>query len=102
MKLDLTSHWAGYLSLIIFIAAYVFVVFEELTRMRKSKPVMLAAGLIWVLIGVAYAQEGRGAEAHDLAVRVIEECTGDTQGVHLWTTETGPHNTQFYRLIIFD
>lgn len=73
MTLDLTSHWAGYLSLVIFIAAYVFVVFEEVTRMRKSKPVMLAAGLIWALIGVAYAQEGRGPEAHELAVRVIEE-----------------------------
>ncbi len=73
MTLDLTAHWAGYLSLAIFIAAYVFVVFEELTRMRKSKPVMLAAGLIWVLIGIAYAQAGRGAEAHELAVRVIEE-----------------------------
>ena len=73
MTLDLTNHWAGYLSLIIFIAAYGFVVFEEVTRMRKSKPVMLAAGLIWALIGIAYALAGRGTEAHELAVRVIEE-----------------------------
>jgi len=51
-------------SLLIFIAAYGFVVFEEVTRMRKSKPVMLAAGLIWALIGIAYAQDVRGSEAH--------------------------------------
>lgn len=36
------------------------------------------------------------------AIRVIEECTGTTPGVHIWNTETGAHNTQSYRLIIFD
>ena len=53
--LNLTGHWAGLLSLVIFVVAYVMVIFEEATHMRKSKPVMLAAGLIWALIGVAYA-----------------------------------------------
>ncbi len=71
--LDLTAHWAGYVSLAIFIAAYVFVVFEETTEMRKSKPVMLAAGLIWVLIGIAYMQAGMSDEAHEHAVRIIAE-----------------------------
>ena len=45
--LDLTAHWAGIASLIIFVLAYVLVIFEEATHLRKSKPVMLAAGLIW-------------------------------------------------------
>ena len=71
--MDLTSHWAGILSLAIFFAAYALVVCEEITRMRKSKPVMLAAGLIWALIGLAYMQAGRGGEAHEQAVRVVEE-----------------------------
>ena len=44
--MDLTAHWAGIAALVIFVAAYGFVVFEETTQMRKSKPVMLAAGLI--------------------------------------------------------
>lgn len=70
---DLTTHWAGYLSLAIFLVAYVFVVLEESTRMRKSKPVMLAAGLIWALIGIAYMQMGQGALAHDHAMQIIEE-----------------------------
>ncbi len=72
-ELDLTGHWAGILSLIIFVLAYVLVVFEEATHLRKSKPVMLAAGLIWALIGIAYAMAGQSELAHDHAVQIIEE-----------------------------
>ena len=67
--IDLTNHWAGYLSLIVFVSAYVLVVFEEITHLRKSKPVMLAAGLIWALIGIAYAMAGQADAAHDHAAR---------------------------------
>ena len=56
--LDLTATWFGYLSLAIFVAAYILVVFEETTKMRKSKPMLMAAGLIWALIGMAYAAAG--------------------------------------------
>ena len=38
--------------LLIFILSYVAVLFEEQTHLRKSKPVMLGAGLIWILIGL--------------------------------------------------
>ncbi len=72
-ELDLTSHWAGILSLVIFVIAYVMVVFEETTHMRKSKPVMLAAGLIWALIGIAYAMAGQSEVAHEHAREIIEE-----------------------------
>ena len=71
--LDLTGHWAGILSLVIFLGAYVLVVFEEATHMQKSKPVMLAAGLIWALIGIAYAMAGQSEAAHAHAVQIIEE-----------------------------
>lgn len=71
--LDLTGHWAGVLSLIIFVVAYVMVIFEETTHMRKSKPVMLAAGLIWALIGTAYAIAGQSEAAHAHAIEIIEE-----------------------------
>ena len=54
--LDLTQHWAGITALGLFVVAYVMVIFEETTQMRKSKPVLVAAGLIWGLIGIAYAQ----------------------------------------------
>ena len=71
--LDLTTHWAGYLSLILFVLAYVAVVFEDRLHMRKSKPVLLAAGLIWALIGVAYLQAGQSDRVHSHAVEIIAE-----------------------------
>jgi len=55
---DMTTHWAGILSLVIFIAAYSLVIGEEVLHMRKSKPVIVAAGLIWVLVAVAFIQAG--------------------------------------------
>ncbi len=71
--LDLTRSWFGYLSLAIFVVAYALVIFEETTRMRKSKPVLMAAGLIWALIGMAYAAAGLGAKAEEAAQHVIME-----------------------------
>ena len=71
--LNLTGHWVGILSLVIFVLAYVMVVFEEATHMQKSKPVMLAAGLIWALIGISYAMAGQSDAAHAHAVGIIEE-----------------------------
>ena len=56
--LDLTHHWVGYLSIVVFVVAYIFVMLEEVTHMRKSKPVMLGAGIIWGLIGLIYATHG--------------------------------------------
>ena len=56
--LDLTDHWAGYTALVLFVIAYIFVMVEEFTHFRKSKPVILVAGLIWALIGWVYAQHG--------------------------------------------
>ena len=52
--LNLTNHWAGFASLIIFVTAYALVMAEEFTHLRKSKPVILAAGAIWAIIAVAY------------------------------------------------
>ena len=56
--LDLTGHWAGYTAIALFIIAYALVIAEEQLHLRKSKPVMVAAGFIWVLVAVAYAQSG--------------------------------------------
>lgn len=53
--IDLTASWVGILAIGVFVLAYVFVVLEEKLHMRKSKPVMIAAGLIWMIIGAYYA-----------------------------------------------
>ncbi|MCG9629356.1 sodium:proton antiporter NhaD [Vibrio sp. Isolate30] len=52
--LNLTQSSIGYLCLAIFVIAYVFVMMEEYLQLRKSKPVLLAAGLIWIAIGLTY------------------------------------------------
>lgn len=53
-RLDLTGQWTGIVSLLLFFIAYLAVMAEEFTHLRKSKPVMLAAGIIWGLIAWYY------------------------------------------------
>lgn len=67
-KLNLTNHPVGYAALAIFVIAYLFVMAEEFTHLRKSKPVILAAGIIWALIGYIYASNGM-TQAAEIAVR---------------------------------
>jgi len=66
--IDLTAHWVGYTSLTIFIIAYLFVMAEEFTHLRKSKPVVLVAGIIWAMIAVVYSNHGFTHQAEE-AVR---------------------------------
>lgn len=66
--LDLTNHGVGIASLAVFIFAYLLVMAEEFTHMRKSKPVLLAAGLVWGMIAYVYANHGLN-HAAEAAVR---------------------------------
>lgn len=59
--LNLTQSWVGYTSITICIFAYVIVILEEKLHLRKSKPMLLAAGLIWVSIAIYYALQGKSA-----------------------------------------
>ncbi len=47
--LNATSSLAGYLAVFIFAIAYIVVVLEEKLQLRKSKPVLLAAGTYLVI-----------------------------------------------------
>ncbi|MDW2012768.1 sodium:proton antiporter NhaD [Vibrio sp. Vb0301] len=58
-ELNLVNSGVGYAALIIFSIAYILVMLEEYLKMRKSKPVLLAAGLIWILIGYTFAQHNQ-------------------------------------------
>ncbi|HDP89303.1 MAG TPA: sodium:proton antiporter, partial [Thioalkalivibrio sp.] len=69
--MDFTASTYGYLAVGIFVIAYLFVIAEDILHLRKSKPVLVAAGLIWLLVGLAYqgtdAQEAmHGALEHNL------------------------------------
>lgn len=46
----------------VFIIAYAVVVSEEFHHLRKSKPVMFAAGLIWAIIGIECTLSGNPAD----------------------------------------
>jgi NhaD family Na+/H+ antiporter len=62
-QLDLTGSWVGFLSIGIFVVAYALVMAEEFTHLRKSKPVIIAAGIIWGIIAWVYADHGMSPAA---------------------------------------
>ncbi len=63
---DFTGSDLGLVAVAVFIFAYAIVISEEFLHLRKSKPVMVAAGLIWVLVAVAYAGRGDTTTAAEL------------------------------------
>jgi Na+/H+ antiporter NhaD/arsenite permease-like protein len=60
--LGLTGTQRGIYSVLIFIIAYGFVMTEEFSHLRKSKPVILAAGIIWAHASVLAREAGVSAE----------------------------------------
>ena len=65
---EYTGSWQGIVSLIIFVLTYSLIVLEETIHLRKSKPAMVAAGIIWVFVAITYAQHGH-SEAVESAFR---------------------------------
>jgi len=66
---DLTATPWGIAALLLFVAAYLLVISEEKLHFRKSKPVLLAAGLLWILVALAYRQAGLPAADYHNAVK---------------------------------
>ncbi|HWI68751.1 MAG TPA: sodium:proton antiporter NhaD, partial [Nitrospiraceae bacterium] len=64
--LTFTDQWTGYVALAVFLAAYVLVILEEVLLLRKSKPVMVAAGAIWILTAIAYASHNQSHAVAEL------------------------------------
>ncbi|MEE9425417.1 MAG: sodium:proton antiporter NhaD [Methylococcales bacterium] len=67
--LDLTGTERGIYCVLIFIIAYVLVATEEFTHLSKSKPVMLAAGIIWA--SVAYMAKQKGVDSQEIELVVM-------------------------------
>jgi len=61
--LNLTAHLIGYVSLVLFTCAYFLAMLEEVTELRKSKPMVFAASVIWILIASVYASDGMSEQA---------------------------------------
>ncbi|GGK79435.1 sodium:proton antiporter NhaD [Amphritea balenae] len=53
-----TGTFIGISCVAIFLISYLFVLGEEFFHLRKSKPVVVAAGLIWLLVGLAFMLRG--------------------------------------------
>ena len=62
MHIDLTTSYVGYISILIFILAYAFVMAEEFTHLRKSKPVIISASMIWGIIAYYYSVHFKGSQ----------------------------------------
>ena len=66
--LHMTTSPIAWLCIAVFVVAYILVMAEEQLHLRKSKPVILAAGIIWLLIGFLAAREGVSHEQLQQAV----------------------------------
>lgn len=55
---DLTGTGVGFLALALFAVALLFVAVEEFTELRKSKPVVVAAGILWLLVAISWQEHG--------------------------------------------
>ena len=58
INLDMTTRLPGIIALVIFVIAYAVVMAEEFIHLRKSKPVILAAGLIWIIVAWQVNESG--------------------------------------------
>lgn len=64
--LSFVHHWTGHAALTVFVAAYLLVIAEESLHLRKSRPVMVAAGVIWILAAVAYGTHNQSQAAAEI------------------------------------
>ena len=55
MEVNLTTSYVGILSLVTFVIAYAVVMAEEFSHLRKSKPVILSAAIIWAIIAFHFS-----------------------------------------------
>ncbi len=57
MEINLTTSYVGILCLIVFIFAYAVVMAEEFSHLRKSKPVIISAAVIWGIIAFHFSSD---------------------------------------------
>ena len=57
MEINLTTSYVGFLSLGVFFFAYILVMAEEFSHLRKSKPVVISAAVIWAIIAFYFSDD---------------------------------------------
>ena len=73
--MELLNHPVGIISLILFVIAYGFVMTEEVTHLRKSKPVLFAAGIIWAMIAGVGVKHGHSEHVEEAIMHAFSEFT---------------------------
>ena len=71
--MELLNHPISIISLLIFVIAYGLVVTEEVTHLRKSKPVLFAAGIIWAMIAWIGAKDDFSHSVEDAIMHAFSE-----------------------------
>lgn len=71
--MSFVHHWVGYAALTVFVVAYLLVIVEEAIHLRKSKPVMVAAGAIWILAALAYETQHQSHVAAEILRHTLLE-----------------------------
>jgi Na+/H+ antiporter NhaD/arsenite permease-like protein len=69
---DLTGSPTGLIALAVFAFALAVVLAEEFTQLRKSKSVVVAAGILWALVAIAWAQRGIAGAGEVLRHNLLE------------------------------
>ncbi|MAZ44115.1 MAG: sodium:proton antiporter [Legionellales bacterium] len=71
----LTDTYVGPVALTIFVLAYLLVMLEEKLELRKSKPVLLCAGVIWAFIAYYCQKNNLGYDVHAaMQANILEYC----------------------------
>ena len=52
LNLEMILSGPAIFSLVTFVIAYFFVMTEEFSHLRKSKPVVVASGIIWLVVAI--------------------------------------------------
>ena len=55
---NLTGEWTAWLCVLIFILAYLLVFGEGRLSLKKSKPMLVASGIIWIFVAISYNNTG--------------------------------------------
>jgi len=71
--MELLNHPISIISFLIFVIAYGLVVTEEVTHLRKSKPVLFAAGIIWAMIAWIGAKNDFSHSVEDAIMHAFSE-----------------------------
>jgi Na+/H+ antiporter NhaD/arsenite permease-like protein len=58
LNLEMITSATAIFALVTFIISYFFVMTEEFTHLRKSKPVVIAAGVIWMTVAITATSNG--------------------------------------------